>query len=704
MHAAKLRAALVLLGFTSVIAQVVLMRELMIVFGGNEISFGVVLCSWLLWTALGSALPREGSMARLELLLAAGFPVALAAIRWSRETFQTARGEALGFGPLLATAFVALGLVCPFCGRLYATGAKLVDSAALAYLLETAGSALGGLAASLWLVRALSPFEIAAVLAALNCAAAAMLLSRRVWLPVACAAILAVALPVGARRVEAETLARFWRGFRLLAVRNTPFGNLAVLEAEGSRSLAENGLVVTTAPDAEAAEEAVDLPLAAHPDPRRVVLVGGAANGSLAEILKHPNVTSVDYVELDPAIPELARRLIPGAIPADLRVQIHAIDGRLFLKTGGERFDAILINLPEPRTTQLDRFYTAEFFAEAARRLAPGGILALAFPASENYLSPEAARFLRCIYKTLGSVFPRVTAIPGETVHLLGSAGPIAADAATIAQRLAARHVDTLYISPYLLPFRITPVRTAKLLEQIAPVEATPLNRDFAPVACYYELAQWSARFGGFWHTALEAGGRIPFWAAAAMFVVLFGAVPLAFRASAAAVATVATGFAMMGIETLLLVGFQALYGYVYQHLALLVAAFMAGMAVGSLGALRRRVAPRLWPVQAAVAIAPLAVCGLMRAGDWGAAVLALVCGALGGLQFGAASRLYAGKAGRLYALDLAGSCAGALLAGVWAIPLFGFWRTAAVLGLVAAAGMRFAGSPAPNKHESASC
>ena len=49
----RLRAVLVLIGFTASIAQIVLMRELIVVFHGNEISLGLILASWLLWTAVG---------------------------------------------------------------------------------------------------------------------------------------------------------------------------------------------------------------------------------------------------------------------------------------------------------------------------------------------------------------------------------------------------------------------------------------------------------------------------------------------------------------------------------------------------------------------------------------------------------------------------------------------------------------------------
>jgi predicted membrane-bound spermidine synthase len=68
--------------------------------------------------------------------------------------------------------------------------------------------------------------------------------------------------------------------------------------------------------------------------------------------------------------------------------------------------------------------------------------------------------------------------------------------------------------------------------------------------------------------------------------------------------------------------------------------------------------------------------------------VLACFCGLIGGYQFPLASRIYfSDKPGRspgaLYALDLAGSCLGALLIGAFLIPLFGFRNTAIVMAVV---------------------
>ena len=118
---AQLRGILALIGFTSVIAQVVLMRELMVAFYGNEISLGLVLACWLLWTALGSGVfgricaGRESRgfdrkmAAALEAAVAVGFPLAIAAV-----TPLEIRVIAAGLSPVVPRAVTLGALKSPW--------------------------------------------------------------------------------------------------------------------------------------------------------------------------------------------------------------------------------------------------------------------------------------------------------------------------------------------------------------------------------------------------------------------------------------------------------------------------------------------------------------------------------------------------------------------------------------------------------------
>jgi spermidine synthase len=449
----------------------------------------------------------------------------LLAVRASKVFFQSVPGEILGPVPMFLTSFSALSVFCVLCGGLFAAGSRLfaeLTGAATAaatgavYLLEAAGSGLGGVLASLALVRLLTPFEIAALLGVLNLLAAWVLVAqvsgRRRLLAASFGALAALVL-AGSYALEPLSLKMLWRGFHLIATRHSVYGSLAVVETGASRSLFENGLMVMTVPDPAAAEEAVHYALLEHPEPGSLLLIGGGVNGSVAEALTHPSLERLDYVELDPMTFNIAARYFPEAwekIRRDPRVRVHVMDGRRFLKSTKDCFDVIIVNLPDPHTAQLNRFYTEEFFREAAAKLRPGGILSFQVTSSENYISRELADFLRCLERTLRAVFPGVAAIPGETVHFFAATKPgtLTADPVELVRRLHARRLHTEYVREYFLPFRMSPDRMLDLQLHMERQPNTPVNRDFAPVAYYFDVALWSSRFHRTSARGRDAGAR----------------------------------------------------------------------------------------------------------------------------------------------------------------------------------------------------
>jgi spermidine synthase len=737
-------AVLALIGFSAIVAQIVLLRELMVVFCGNEMSAGVMLASWLLWTAFGSSvLGRFGArrprriMACLEVLIALSLPATIFAVRASRGFFHALPGEVLGPGAILLTSLAALSALCSFCGWLFAAGTRLyarelrVPAAAASgkvYLAEAVGAALGGLLASLLLVRHWDAFEIALFVAVLNAVAAVWLTLRaRLWRWTAAALLIAAAgaaWPAALAWLQQTSLARLWRGMQVLTSRDSYFGNLAVIQNEGSRTLFVNGLPMFTVPDAAAAEETVHYALLQHPAPRRLLLIGGGLNGSVAQALQHPSLEHVDYVELDPQVFRMAAEYFPAQwqkLAADRRVRILEGDGRRLLKNTSETWDVVIVNLPEPQTAQLNRFYTREFFRETKAKLNPGGLLSLQLRSSENYFSPERAAFLRCIYRTLRQVFPQVGFVPGETVHFFAGDYNAIPEAAKLLAGLRQRGLQTLYVSEYFLPFRMMPDRMEEMSRVLRGDAATPVNRDFAPVAYYFGVALWNTQFNPAYRMGFEKLATMPFGMFLTVVTIATLLIPAGVlaqgrgsrrRNATAGWCVATTGFNLMGLEVLLLLGFQAIYGYLYQQLAILLAMFMVGMAVGSGWGLRKNVKSEsalAW-LQAAAAAAPgllyaalllveRVTAGLRFQRDYlGEALfagMALAAGMLGGLQFTVASRVTLGalgsdqdsaglRAGTLYALDLLGACIGAVAISGYLAPVFGFARAAVVMAVLA--------------------
>ena len=118
----------------------------------------------------------------------------------------------------------------------------------------------------------------------------------------------------------------------------------------------------------------------------------------------------------------MARRYVPDSL-ADPRIHVINSDGRLFVRQTPRQYDVVIADVPDPSTSQLNRFYTREFFAEVRRILLPGGVLSFSLGTYENYLSPELARLIGVAERTLREVFANVLILPGGRVFFLASDG-----------------------------------------------------------------------------------------------------------------------------------------------------------------------------------------------------------------------------------------------------------------------------------------
>jgi spermidine synthase len=145
------------------------------------------------------------------------------------------------------------------------------------------------------------------------------------------------------------------------------------------KTLVLDGLVQTTERDEFIYHEMLaHVPLLALDQPRSVLIIGGGDGGTLRHVLMHPSVERAVMVEIDERVTELCRKhiaSIAGDAFDDPRADVRFDDGVAFVEHTTEKFDAILIDSSDP-VGPGEGLFTAQFYANAAKILSPGGLLA----------------------------------------------------------------------------------------------------------------------------------------------------------------------------------------------------------------------------------------------------------------------------------------------------------------------------------------
>ena len=690
-----------LYGFVTLSAQLLLLRELGILFYGNELFIGFSLGSWLLWTGLGSFTGRclpASVFGWVWSCLAIVIPLEVVSVRLSKMFF--------GFGMmasplemllLTASLLFPIGVVS---GLVFATGCSFVRERKLLtpariYFLESAGAIASGLFYTFLFAGRFSNFTLSVFLSTViiiaNFLSFGMFTGKKfrvifVILALGMAALCLWPLDTETRRLE-------WRGYEFLESHDSRYANLAIARTQSLINFFQDGMIVSSFPDPAGHEEIAHWPLLASENPADILLIGSWATGELGEVLKHP-VACVDYVEIDEAVlPLLVRYLRTQDIQAlrDKRVKIHHLDGRVFLKRTEKFYDVIILNLPEPSNAQVNRFYTEEFFHEVRERLKPGGILSFALPTSENYLPSQVLFLNQSVYRTLRLVFNNVGVVPGSPLILLAGKDPFFLDPAIFASRYGQRHLKNIQVVPSYFPVKLERGRTAFIEDELGKRSRVALNRDFAPISYFHAFQVWLLKFQDPMHflwlfvfIGFAAWGLHRLWKKREEF----------FGERFEWIVMFLSGFAAMLYEILLLFAFQGAAGYVYWQIGLLFAAFMAGMAIGSGIALGQKSPPQksfylfFLCLQAFYGI--FLGIFLLSFEKWRLGIspvllfilLMVPVGLLPGYLFARAVRVK--DAAAFYAADLWGSALGAFLTGLLLVPVFGlvklFWIIPGVL------------------------
>jgi spermidine synthase len=199
---------------------------------------------------------------------------------------------------------------------------------------------------------------------------------------------------------------------RVLLTGRTKFKTFEIFENRlWGRMLILDGSLHSAEQDEFIYNEALVHPaMLAHPDPQRVLVLGGGEGASLREVLRHPGVTQAVMVDIDAELVGLCKEWLPsfhaGAFD-DPRTELIFADGRDWLTEQPDgSLDVVILDLPEPSEGgQTLRLFTREMYELARSKLAAGGVMAV-----QSGPACLQGHLMSDLNATLRVVFPQVVA------------------------------------------------------------------------------------------------------------------------------------------------------------------------------------------------------------------------------------------------------------------------------------------------------
>ena len=225
-------------------------------------------------------------------------------------------------------------------------------------------------------------------------------------------------------------------------------------------------------------------------NPRDILVLGGGDGGAVREILKYKQVETITLVDLDPEMTKLGQyhdlllAMNHNALNHE-KVEIVNEDGFRYLEEDNRYYDVVIIDFPDPKTIELGRLYSFEFYKLCYKRLRPNGLLVT--QAGSPYY---AARAFHCIDTTIQTA--GFTTIPlhnqvitlGEWGWVMGAKHGTKQEIKSVLQSLKFDGIQTSWINHEAM-ILITSFGKQAFPDATLPVE---VNRIHHPVLYKYYL------------------------------------------------------------------------------------------------------------------------------------------------------------------------------------------------------------------------
>ncbi len=430
-----LALAIVLLstGASTMIYEVVLIREFTVILGSSFYSSAVVLSSVMLGLSIGAYI--FGRLSKtfnpVKTLFAIELAIALISViiiplsrkianfDWNLEVF-------LSFLIPLIPATLMGGEI-PLAVKILSKDKNVGEATGICYSLDTLGGIIGSLASGFFLIPTFGSLKTVLFAGVLNMFGALSInaLDYELRIPAkALKRLLIFALAVSviciayvtSNVVDFSTQNELYEGFYILNVTQTKYQTIVIAYHDylGKCLFLDGSLQISDVGD-EPYSEALTLPalvtLLSHRKPVDVLIIGGGDLGVAEVLTRFPkeDVRSIKLVEIDPKVVELSKKYLKSMNREcwkDDRLKIIYEDCRKFLKDTRDKFDLVIVDLPDPKDDLSATMYSLEFYNTVYNVLSDDGIMVTQATSADYALGNES---FAVIVKTLqASKFPIV--------------------------------------------------------------------------------------------------------------------------------------------------------------------------------------------------------------------------------------------------------------------------------------------------------
>ncbi|MCX7726710.1 MAG: hypothetical protein N2053_07660 [Chitinispirillaceae bacterium] len=515
-------------GFSTAIAQNIVIREIFTIVSGNELTIGLILSLWLVATAIGSVVGGKYFFKNNNILLfflSFIFVLCITGIRSSRLLFLP--GEAIS--PIYLTILIILFTI-PLAfwgGYIFGIISTQKKNGNLVYRSEQFGTLCG-----------LTCFSVGAIALLPN-----YLLSLSFLLIILTAIngkwwkffiILIISFFIFSDRLTIN----FKYPTKINKIIYGLEGEIAFSKVDNDTIVFVNGSLYSTSYSIPLIEQSVHTPFSMHPNPKKALLLN--QHGHITEITKYKDVEIT------------CRRL--DLLIKDISCVFSTIDN-LIKK---EKFDIIILATSLPENIASSRYFTKEFFSKIHLLTADSGIFSFTLPIYSEHLSKNQWSIHNIIVSTLKTVFRDVKVLPGEGLTF------IASDVSyPFPQKCK---VNNSFFDNLIL----AGLSSERLEEVNKEVQSSKIHTVFHPYLIGVSLENYLEKF-------TKAKG----------FLITIGFILLLFllfliKPTADNIAVGTTGFCIGIYSVAIMLLYQSINGTLYSHIAILTFALYCGFTVGS--------------------------------------------------------------------------------------------------------------------------